>query len=121
MTPNHPMLRDAALALPMGAGLGWLMGGSGLAAECAACALLAVLNVALLRFLTERATASAAEGTGPGWAGSLLSVKMLLTLGGVFFLFQIVHPLAVVTGVAVVLAVLTATGLADGLRTEALS
>lgn len=115
------MLRDAALALPLGLCVGLLLGGPQLAAECVLCSLLAVGNIGLLRFLTTRATASAATGEGPGWAGSLLSVKMLLTLGGVWLLFQLVHPLAIVTGVAVVLAVLTATGLADGFRAEAMS
>lgn len=121
MSPRTPMLRDAALALPLALGAGALMGGVGLAAECAFCTLLAVLNVGLLRFLVTRATTAAVEGHGPGWAGSLLSVKLLLTLAGVWLLFQFVHPLAVVTGVIAVLGALTVTGTVESLHAEALS
>ena len=111
MTNNPPILRNSLLALPvLGAGAAF-SGGLTLGMQVIVAGLAAVANLALLQWLTGRATARVASGDDPGLSGMMITLKLMLTLPLFALLMQLLAPLSAVIGFTTVVVGVAVTGL----------
>lgn len=118
-TTTQTMQRDALVAMILAGVTGLLVGGLDGAGQALACAGLAALNLQAYRWLVERTTADVAAGGDGGLSGMLLAGKLMATLAVLLFVLQFVQPVALVIGLATVLAVTAVTGTLNSLREEA--
>ena len=111
MTPTNPdtLKHQVALGALLAGGIGTAIGGLGLGMASVFCAVIAAGNLAAHRWISTQVM------RGSSLAG-LYGLKILPTMLVFFLLFQFLSPIAVVLGLAGVLATVAAAGASQGLR-----
>jgi len=111
MTIRPPILRNSLLALPVLVAGAALSGGVVLPSHVALAGISAVANLAVFAWLSGRFIQRVVADGEPGFAGVLVSTKLLITVPLFALLMRFLTPLATVVGFSTVVLGVAITGL----------